>query len=239
MTTTNLSQPVQLSCDLTQLPIRQGTYFVTGTDTEIGKTTITTELVRQCVSAGQRAYAIKPVTAGLDDGISLDAQQINRFANVKPPLAAIAPVRLATPCSPHIAAARDGVQLTADALIDAVQTTVTDYPADVVLVEGAGGWFTPINATATLADVAAGLGYPVVLVVGVKLGCLNHAVLTAQAIWQAGLRLALVVFNQLADDTAFAHEQVAWLRAAIMRQAQCAQAKPPQFYWHEFLPHTL
>lgn len=229
----------KLMDDFFILPTLNGVYFVTGTDTEIGKTTITAQLVRQRATAGQRVYAIKPVTAGLEDGVSRDAQQINRFANLAPPLAAIAPVRLATPCSPHIAAARDGVQLTTDALIDAVQTTVANYPADVVLVEGAGGWFTPINATATLADVAAGLGYPVVLVVGVKLGCLNHALLSVQAIWQAGLRLALVVFNQLADDTAFAHEQVAWLRAAIMRQAQCAQAKPPQFYWHEFLPHTL
>lgn len=117
----------KLMDDFFILPTLNGVYFVTGTDTEIGKTTITAQLVRQCVTAGQRVYAIKPVTAGLEDGVSRDAQRINRFANVTPPLAAIAPVRLATPCSPHIAAARDGVQLTTDALIDAVQTTVANY----------------------------------------------------------------------------------------------------------------
>lgn len=222
--------------DLTALPTLQGAYFVTGTDTEIGKTTITVQLVRQCVTAGQRAYAIKPVTAGLENGFSSDAQQINQFANIKPPLAAIAPVRLTTPCSPHIAAAIDGVPLSAEDLIDTIQTTVADYPADVVLVEGAGGWFTPIHTTATLADVAAGLGYPVVLVVGLKLGCLNHALLTVQAIWRAGLALALVVFNQLAADAPFVYEQVSWLQAAITQQAQRNQTMPPQFYYHHFLP---
>lgn len=218
----------------------QGAYFVTGTDTEIGKTTTTAQLVKALANQGRRVYAIKPVTAGLEtaaDGTqySDDARRINESANVKPPVTAIAPIQLSTPCSPHIAATIDQVTLAAADITQVVQHTLGAYPADVVLVEGAGGWFTPINDTQTLADVAQALDSPVVVVVGVKLGSLNHAMLTLQAIWQAKLNVALVVFNQLAADTAFFAEQVAWLSDYIARQAPQHQTSCPQLVWQDFL----
>ena len=125
-----------------------GAYFVTGTDTEIGKTTTTAQLVKNIAEQGKSVYAIKPVTAGLetdDNGrtYSDDARRINQFANVKPPLSAIAPIQLATPCSPHIAAQLDDVTLTNTQLVDTINNAIAAYPADVILVEGAGGWFTP------------------------------------------------------------------------------------------------
>ena len=232
----NLSNVNDASCAL------NGAYFVTGTDTEIGKTTTTAQLVKNIAQQGKSVYAIKPVTAGLetdDNGqtYSDDARRINQFANVKPPLSAIAPIQLATPCSPHIAAQLDDVTLTNTQLVDTINNAIADYPADVILVEGAGGWFTPINEQETLADVAAALKYPVILVVGIKLGSLNHAMLTLQAIWQAGLKVALVVFNQLQTDTPFVNAQIDWLSQQILRKYPGYQNPPPLMVKQGVLTH--
>lgn len=219
-----------------------GAYFVTGTDTEIGKTTTTAQLVKNIAEKGKSVYAIKPVTAGMetdDNGqtYSDDARRINQFANVKPPLSVIAPIQLATPCSPHIAAQLDNVTLTKTQLVDTIHKSFAAYPADVILVEGAGGWFTPINEQETLADLAAALKYPVILVVGIKLGSLNHAMLTLQAIWQAGLKVALVIFNQLQTDTPFVDAQIDWLSQQILRQSAGYQNKPPLMVKQGVLTH--
>lgn len=223
-----------------------GVYFVTGTDTEIGKTTTTAQLVKSVADQDKTVYAIKPVTAGMeidDNGqkYSDDARRINEFASysvngVKPPLSAIAPIQLTTPCSPHIAAQIDGVTLTKTQIVDTIRQSVEQYRADVVLVEGAGGWFTPINAQETLADVAATLQFPVIMVVGIKLGSLNHAMLTLQAIWQAGLEVAVVVFNQLHADTPFIDAQIDWLSAQIVRLSAAYQPKPPTLIKQGLLP---
>ena len=219
-----------------------GAYFVTGTDTEIGKTTTTAQLVKSLAEQGKSVYAIKPVTAGLetdDNGqtYSDDARRINQFANVKPPLSVIAPIQLATPCSPHIAAQLDNMTLTNTQLVDTIHKSIAAYPADVILVEGAGGWFTPINEQETLADVAAALKYPVIMVVGIKLGSLNHAMLTLQAIWQAGLKVALVIFNQLQTDTPFVDAQIDWLSQQILRQSTGYQNLPPLMVKQGVLTH--
>lgn len=219
-----------------------GAYFVTGTDTEIGKTTTTAQLVKSLAEQGKSVYAIKPVTAGLetdDNGqtYSDDARRINQFANVKPPLSVIAPIQLATPCSPHIAAQLDNVTLTNTQLVDTIHKSIAAYPADVILVEGAGGWFTPINEQETLADVAAALKYPVIMVVGIKLGSLNHAMLTLQAIWQAGLKVALVIFNQLQTVTLFVDAQIDWLSQQILRQSTGYQNLPPLMVKQGVLTH--
>ena len=219
-----------------------GAYFVTGTDTEIGKTTTTAQLVKSLAEQGKSVYAIKPVTAGMetdDNGqtYSDDARRINQFANVKPPLSVIAPIQLATPCSPHIAAQLDDVTLTNTQLVNTIHKSIAAYPADVILVEGAGGWFTPINEQETLADVAAALKYPVIMVVGIKLGSLNHAMLTLQAIWQAGLKVALVIFNQLQTDTPFVDAQIDWLSQQILRQSTGYQNLPPLMVKQGVLTH--
>lgn len=217
-----------------------GAYFVTGTDTEIGKTTVTANLVKALAQQTTLVYAIKPVTAGLtadEQGelYSADARHINQFATVKPPQSAIAPICLATPCSPHIASDKDGMALTADGISETITATLQQYPAQVVLIEGAGGWFTPINTYQTLADVAICLDKPVIVVVGIKLGSLNHAMLTVQAIWQAGLTVAMVVFNQISSDTPFLDEQIAWLVQAINRQAKNYQPDAPIFLTQAWL----
>lgn len=218
-----------------------GHYFVTGTDTEIGKTTTTAQLVKSGADQGKTVYAIKPVTAGLETDAngkkySDDARRINEFASVKPPISAIAPIQLATPCSPHIAAQIDGVTLTKTQIVATIRQSIEQYRADVVLVEGAGGWFTPINEQETLADVAATLQFPVIMVVGIKLGSLNHAMLTLQAIWTAGLEVAVVVFNQLHADTPFVDAQIDWLSAQITRLSAPYQPKPPALIKQGILP---
>ena len=107
----------------------------------------------------------------------------------------------------------------------------------MILVEGAGGWFTPINEQETLADVAAALKYPVILVIGIKLGSLNHAMLTLQAIWQAGLKVALVIFNQLQTDTPFVDAQIDWLSQQILRKYPGHQNPPPLMVKQGVLTH--
>lgn len=209
-----------------------GNYFVTGTDTEIGKTTVTCQLVQKLVAQGQLCYAIKPITAGINHKqqgqlLSDDALRINQFSNIYPPNSAISPILLRCPCSPHIAAKLDDVEVTCEGVVSSIQQTLQQYPADSVLIEGAGGWFTPINQQETFADIVIKLNMPVIVVVGIKLGCLNHAILTLNAIWQSGLNIAMVVMNQLSYKTDFLFEQIDWLQHKINQQSFNFQESSP------------
>ena len=175
-----------------------GRYFVTGTDTGVGKTLVTGALLLNARAHGRRAIGVKPVSAGCVPAggrlVNDDALLLQRLSSVPLDYADVNPVALEPAIAPHIAAARAGVALDATALAAAV--TRLDRPGhDVVLVEGAGGWLVPLGDAGTMADLAALLGYPVILVVAMRLGCLNHALLTAAAIEFAGLRLAGWVAN--------------------------------------------
>jgi len=173
-------------------------FFVTGTDTGVGKTLITAALLLNARAFGLRAVGVKPVSAGctLVNGqlVNADALLLQRYSSVPLDYAQVNPVALEPAMAPHIAAARAGLDLRADVLAAAV-ARVADQGHDVLLVEGAGGWLVPLNDTETMANVAVKLGYPVILVVAMRLGCLNHALLTAKAIKAAGLHLAGWVAN--------------------------------------------
>jgi len=173
-------------------------FFVTGTDTAVGKTLITAALLLNARAFGLRAVAVKPVSAGCTrvNGqlVNDDALLLQRYASVPLDYAQVNPVALEPAMAPHIAARRAGMDLRARALAAAV-SGVADQGHDALLVEGAGGWLVPLNDTETMADVATTLGYPVILVVAMRLGCLNHALLTAEAIRAAGLPLAGWVAN--------------------------------------------
>ena len=173
-------------------------FFVTGTDTGVGKTLVTAALLRNARAFGLSAVGLKPVSAGcsLVNGqlVNDDALLLQRCASEPLDYAEVNPVALEPALAPHIAAHRAGIGLRAAGLAAAV-TRVASKGHDVLLVEGAGGWLTPLNDTETMANVAATLGYPVILVVNMRLGCLNHALLTAQAIQSAGLSLAGWVAN--------------------------------------------
>lgn len=187
-------------------------FFITGTDTEVGKTTIAAGLLTRAAQQGHDCIGIKPLTAGCEsvegELISDDARRLQHASNVELHPDLQAPIKLTTPCSPHIAAAIDGQNLMGARITGLVRGALSTTKASHVLVEGAGGWFVPINARETLADVASQVGLPVILVVGVKLGCLNHALLTVQAIQSSGLKLAGWIASEPVADTPFFTEQV-------------------------------
>ena len=193
-------------------PASRQRYFVTGTDTGIGKTTVCVALLQRAVQQGWRCVGIKPVSSGCieQDGhwLSEDGQLLLAAGSVPLSHEQIAPVRLPLPASPHLAALAADTRLTLERLTGLVRGAVSEAGADCILIEGAGGWLTPINARQTLADLAVQLQYPVILVVGLRLGCINHALLTAQAIRQSGLTLAGFVVNTLADTGLMPQQQI-------------------------------
>jgi dethiobiotin synthetase len=172
------------------------TWFVTGTDTGVGKTAISCALLEAASQSGLRTAAVKPVAAGCDEnGQNQDALELMASMTEKLDYHEVNPVALAAAVAPHIAADIDGKRMRASQLAGLCRG-VMSKKADIVLIEGAGGWRVPINPRETLADVARELQVGVVLVVGMRLGCINHALLTAEAIRRDGLQLAGWVANQ-------------------------------------------
>jgi len=171
-------------------------FFVTGTDTEVGKTVAACALLALARRQGHTTLGLKPVAAGCDaDGHNEDALALRAQSTVEVTYATTNPIALHDPIAPHIAAARAGLCLQTDAIAAHCRAQLTQ--ADLVVIEGAGGWRVPLAETGpTLADVAVALGLPVILVVGMRLGCINHALLTAEAIARDGLQLAGWIANQ-------------------------------------------
>ncbi len=162
--------------------------FIAGTDTGVGKTRVTMGLLRALKLQGVRAAGMKPVAAGTSGARNEDVDALIAHSCTGPSPQDVNPYCFPDPISPHIAARRAGISID-PAVIVAAYERITLH-CDVVLVEGTGGWLTPIGANSTMAEVAHALALPVVLVVGMRLGCLNHALLSAQAILQRGLQLA-------------------------------------------------
>jgi dethiobiotin synthetase len=171
--------------------------FVTGTDTGIGKTRIAAALLRSLCAAGFRAAGMKPVAAGIAAGTSVnaDVSELRDAGNVDAPLGLRNPYSFAEPAAPHLVARAAGVTIDIARIADAY--TRLCGRADAVVVEGAGGALVPIDRTHDMLDIAAALALPVLLVVGMRLGCLNHALLTALAVQRRGLVLAGWVANAL------------------------------------------
>lgn len=190
-------------------------YFITGTDTEVGKTFITCAFLEGLKARGRRAIGMKPVAAGLEaDGRNDDVVRLMAAASVAAPLEQINPFALRQPMAPHLAAAADG-RVIRFAPIHAAFNALR-LQADVVLVEGVGGFRVPLGPEGDSADLAETLGLPVILVVGLRLGCLNHALLTADAISTRKLRLAGWVANTLDPAMAGRDDNVATLAEALM-----------------------
>ncbi|TAH45155.1 MAG: dethiobiotin synthase [Betaproteobacteria bacterium] len=171
--------------------------FVTGTDTEIGKTRISAALVKAFAKGGARVAGIKPVAAGMDDidgeHINEDVAALRAASSIALTAAEVGPFQFEAACSPHIAAALEGREIGRDALLGAVPALAAR--ADLLIVEGVGGFRVPFGGDWDSADLARDLGLPVVLVVGLRLGCINHALLTAEAVRARGLRLCGWVAN--------------------------------------------
>ncbi|WP_241568943.1 dethiobiotin synthase [Rosenbergiella collisarenosi] len=185
------------------------TYFLTGTDTDVGKTLVSAALLQAAGRAGYTTAGYKPVASGSEwttQGLrNRDALILQRYSNVDLPYASVNPLTFEQPTSPHIASQREGQPISfplLDAGLAALQAQ-----ADWVLVEGAGGWYTPLTSQQHYGDWVTAQGLPVILVVGMKLGCINHALLTQTAIANAGLDLVGWVANSL---SAMPHEYEAY-----------------------------
>ena len=192
-------------------------FFVTGTDTGVGKTVVASALLRAYVGAGLRAVGMKPVAAGctLSNGrwINDDVESLRSASNVEAPDSEINPYVFRDPIAPHLAAHAEGVRIDLPTLVARYRALAAR--SDVVIVEGAGGFLVPLNGDESFADLAAALALPVVLVVGMRLGCINHALLTCEAIERRGLEIAGWVANRVTPSMDACDENVATLRSRL------------------------
>jgi dethiobiotin synthetase len=197
-------------------------YFVIGTDTNVGKTYIASALIQHFVKAGLKTVGMKPVASGCTSSqqngwqgelVNDDVITLSKASNLTATLDLINPYRFAPAIAPHIAAEQAGIVMHSDVVMRAYEQLAR--MADVVIVEGAGGFFVPINAHETLADTAVKLDIPIILVVGMRLGCINHALLTVEAVKTRGLTLAGWVANQVDPDMPMFAENLTSLQQRI------------------------
>lgn len=177
-------------------------FFVTGTDTGVGKTLISTALIHALRDEGLRVSGMKPVASGCIDTDygrrNEDADRLFQAANVSADYDLICPYRFMPPIAPHIAAQEEGIDINTEHILQCYQKLQSC--SDAVVVEGVGGWQVPIKEDQFMSDLAVLIGLPVIIVVGARLGCINHALLTAANVLASGLAVAGWVYNQLDPD---------------------------------------
>ena len=192
-------------------------YFITGTDTGIGKTVVTLCLMRWLQGRGLRVAAMKPVASGCErtlDGLrNEDALKLQQQASMPLDYEAVNPYAFEPPIAPHIAARQAGEKIRIDIIRRGMQQLAGD--ADIVCVEGVGGWLVPLNGRETVADLAISLGLGVVMVVGMRLGCLNHALLSARAIEASGAPLAGWVANCMPPAADYLEDNISTIKSMI------------------------
>ena len=192
-------------------------FFVTGTDTGVGKTLVACALLAAFAARGMKAVGMKPVACGAEAGanglVNEDVERLMAAANVAAPRGHVNPFCFAPPIAPHIAARQAGLAITLDR-IELSFNALVDL-ADVIVVEGVGGFNVPLGPGTDTSQLAARLALPVVLVVGMRLGCLNHALLTAEAVAARGLKLAGWVANHVDPQMAAADDNVRALEELI------------------------
>lgn len=201
------------------MTVLKGKYFVTGTDTEVGKTWVSCRLLEEAAQAGLSCYGLKPVAAGCEDTDqgrrNEDALALMASASVKLPYEQVNPVALMEPIAPHLAAKREQRSVRVSQLEGYIRGAMMSQRADLILVEGAGGWRVPLNDGEMLTELALRLQLPVILVVGMRLGCISHALLTAESIVRDGCRLAGWVANDLGQPMPLLQENIDTLDALM------------------------
>jgi len=194
------------------------TFFVTGTDTDVGKTFVACALLAAANQRGLTTAAVKPVAAGCEatpEGLrNDDALALQEAMSLPLSYEQINPITLEPAIAPHIAAARAGKNITVDRLVGFCRGVMMQR-ADFTLIEGAGGWRVPLNGRETLAELPKALNIPVILVVGMRLGCINHALLSAEAIHRDGLQIAGWVANRAEAEMSCYDENLASLKARL------------------------
>lgn len=200
--------------------------FVTGTDTEVGKTEITLGLMSALRATGRSVLGMKPIASGCETtsaGLrNPDALRIAAACSRAVDYGLVNPYAFEPAVAPHLAAAQVGVEIRFGKIVDSFRAL--SAREDVTVVEGAGGWRVPLGPDGDLADLAVALGLPVVLVVGLRLGCINHALLTVESILGRGLTLAGWVANSVDPAMALREANIATLRGAI--DAPCLGVVP-------------
>lgn len=193
-------------------------FFVAGTDTDCGKTLVSCTLLHAAAKKGHSTIGMKPVAAGAEEteqGLrNDDALKLQSAASMKLSYEQVNPVCLPAAVSPHLAAAQAGKRLQVQRIAGFCQGVLMKR-ADLTLIEGAGGWRVPISEREFMSDLARALNLPVILVVGMKLGCLNHALLTAEAIVRDGLTIAGWIATQRDPDMALLAENLQTLHDAM------------------------
>lgn len=204
-------------------------YFVTGTDTGVGKTTVCCALLAAARAQGLRTLALKPLAAGCEEtpqGLrNADALALMQAMTESLAYEEVNPVALAQPLAPHLAARAANRRLSIQQLGGFARGALMRR-VDLALVEGAGGWRVPVNEREMLSALPRDLGLPTILVVGLRLGCLNHAILTTEAILRDGVRLAAWVGSVVEPDMAALEDNVETLKALL--PAPCLGVLP----WH-------
>ncbi|HWU35939.1 MAG TPA: dethiobiotin synthase [Methylovorus sp.] len=214
--------------DTAQNKAQNTAWFVTGTDTGVGKTLISSALVHAFAAQGKRSVGMKPVAAGCEwrDGAlhNDDVAMLRAASNLPLARERINPYAFMPPIAPHIAAEQTGTPIALDVLLQAYQGLQAE--AERVIVEGVGGFCVPLGDTLDTADLAVALNLPVILVVGLRLGCLNHALLTQEAILSRGLRLQGWVGNHIDPEMAMPQENITALQQRL--QTPCLGIVPWQ-----------
>ncbi len=192
-------------------------FFITGTDTGVGKTYVTCKLIAEYVAQGYKVIGMKPVAAGCElvDGtwVNEDVLKLEAASNVQAPRELTNPYSFNEAIAPHIAAEKAGIEIDIKVIQQAFKELVD--MADIVIVEGAGGFLVPLNASETMADLVAVLNIPIMLVVGMKLGCISHSLLTVEAIKSRHLQLHGWVANQIEPNMQMLEENEASLVTRI------------------------
>lgn len=184
--------------------------FITGTDTGVGKTAVSVALMRAWQASGCSVLGMKPVASGSEPTqaglVNDDALQLQRQASIPLAYAEVNPCAFLAPVAPHLAAAELGQHIRLEDLTAAFDNLM--QKADGVVVEGVGGWLVPLDDGLTMADLACALRAPVIMVVAIRLGCLNHALLTAESIRHSGLQLMGWVANRMDPDCLLQEENI-------------------------------
>jgi dethiobiotin synthetase len=201
-------------------------YFITGTDTECGKTEVTLGLMQLLQGEGRSVIGMKPVASGAGptaDGLrNADARRIQQQSSVQVPYSLVNPFVFEPPIAPHLAAEQAGVEISFARILECYKQLSAQ--GDLVMVEGVGGWRVPLSSDGDLSDLAKALGLPVILVVGVRLGCINHALLTVESIQAKELTLAGWVANIMDPEMLELDANLATLRQSI--DAPCIGVVP-------------
>ncbi|MEI6896620.1 MAG: dethiobiotin synthase [Psychromonas sp.] len=194
------------------------TYFVTGTDTDVGKTLVSAALLQAASLQGLSTLAYKPIAAGCaTSALGLrneDALILQKYSSINVHYELINPIAFKEPIAPHLAAVIENKPIDLNCVSVGLQK-LQDLQADVLIVEGAGGWHLPINHQQLLSQWVSEQNLAVILVVGMKLGCLNHALLTYQAILKDGLQVVGWVANQLVTEMPCYEQNLHYLKQKI------------------------